>query len=86
MSCLFLMQGALKVWKYPLPPLFDDESNAMGSFKLLPTMNPVNLLCRVYVVKVSASNVLFDTVKSQVNYTYFCYKKPVYKKLEAGTP
>ena len=61
--CLFLMQGALKVWKYPLPRLFDDENNMMGSFKMLPTMNPVNLLCRVYVVKVSVANKLFDSVK-----------------------
>ena len=45
-------QGSLKVWKYPLPTLFDDENNTMGSFKMLPTMDPVNLLCRVYVVKV----------------------------------
>ena len=42
----------MKVWKYPLPTLFDDENNTMGSFKMLPTMDPVNLLCRVYVVKV----------------------------------
>ena len=61
------MQGALKVWKYPLPPFFDDENNAMGSFKLLPTMNPVNLLCRVYVVKVTVPNELFDSIKSEVN-------------------
>lgn len=44
-------KGAIKVWKYPLPALFDDENVTLGSFKMLPTMDPVNLLCRVYVVK-----------------------------------
>ena len=44
-------KGNLKVWKYPLPPLFDDENLTLGSFKKLPTQDPVNVLCRVYIVK-----------------------------------
>ena len=41
----------LKVWKYPLPDLFNDPNLTMGSFKKLPTQDPVNVLCRVYIVR-----------------------------------
>ena len=44
-------KGNFKVWKYPLPPLFDNEILTMGSFKRLPTQDPVSVLCRVYIVK-----------------------------------
>ena len=41
----------LRVWRYPLPDLFDDPALTLGSFKKLPTPDPVNVLCRVYVVR-----------------------------------
>ncbi|XP_065652291.1 otoferlin isoform X5 [Hydra vulgaris] len=44
-------KGAIKVWKFPLPSFFYNENNTLGSFKRLPSMDPINVLCRIYVVK-----------------------------------
>nr|XP_047145918.1 otoferlin-like isoform X1 [Hydra vulgaris] len=44
-------KGAIKVWKFPLPSFFYNENNTLGSFKRLPSMDPINVLCRIYIVK-----------------------------------
>ena len=48
----YFFQGALKVWKFPLPKIFENEP-PNGSFAKLPSNEPVNVLVRVYVVRVS---------------------------------
>lgn len=44
-------KGNFRVWKYPLPPLFEIATLTTGSFKRLPTQDTQTILCRVYVVK-----------------------------------
>ena len=46
-----LLQGSLKVWKYPLPEHVEMDP-IVGTFLKLPSNEPVNILARVYVVKV----------------------------------
>ncbi|KXJ13200.1 Otoferlin [Exaiptasia diaphana] len=43
-------KGSLKVWKYPLPEHVEMDP-IVGTFLKLPSNEPVNVLCRVYVVK-----------------------------------
>ena len=44
-------QGSLKVWQYPLPENVEADPT-IGTFRKLPSNEPVNVLVRVYVVKV----------------------------------
>ena len=53
-----LLQGSLKIYKYPLPDDIDDTTitggdPALGLFQGLPSNDPVKVLVRVYVVKVT---------------------------------
>ena len=50
-TCLFLLRGLLKVWKYPLPEHVEMDP-LVGTFLKLPSNEPVNVLARVYVIKV----------------------------------
>lgn len=60
------LQGALKVWKFPLPKLFDNEP-PNGSFVKLPSNEPVNVLVRCYVIRVShTSNAILLTRHSEL--------------------
>ncbi|XP_065062327.1 otoferlin-like isoform X2 [Rhopilema esculentum] len=45
-------KGALKVWKFPLPKMFENEP-PNGSFTKLPSNEPVNVLVRCYVIRAS---------------------------------
>ena len=45
------LQGSLKVWKYPLPEHVEMDP-IVGTFLKLPSNEPVNVLVRVYVIKV----------------------------------
>jgi len=42
----------LKVWKYPLPEYVEMDP-IVGTFLKLPSNEPVNMLARVYVIKVN---------------------------------
>ncbi|XP_066910478.1 otoferlin-like [Clytia hemisphaerica] len=44
-------KGAIKVWKHPLPDFFKNPSLVLGSFQMLPTRDPLDVLCRVYIVR-----------------------------------
>lgn len=44
-------KGSLKVWKYPLPEHVEMDP-LVGTFLKLPSNEPVNVLARVYVIKV----------------------------------
>ncbi len=44
-------KGSLKVWKYPLPEHVEMDP-IVGTFLKLPSNEPVNVLARVYVIKV----------------------------------
>ena len=46
------LQGSLKVWKYPLPEYVEMDP-IVGTFLKLPSNEPVNMLARVYVIKVN---------------------------------
>lgn len=52
----FIFQGAIKVWKHPLPKFLEVESPTASFFKL-PSNEPVNVLLRVYVIRVTFSSV-----------------------------
>ena len=47
-----MFQGSLKVWKLPVPEHVEMDP-VVGTFLKLPSNEPVNVLVRVYVVKVS---------------------------------
>jgi hypothetical protein len=52
------MQGSLKVYKFPLPadvddPIFNGFDPSKGLFQKIPSNDPVSVLVRVYIVKVS---------------------------------
>ncbi len=54
----FLFQGSLKIYKIPLPPDIEDSTITGGDpqyglFQGLPGNDPIHVLARVYVVKVS---------------------------------
>ena len=48
---MFLLQGSLKVWKYPVPEHVEMDP-LVGTFIKLPSNEPVNVLVRVYVIRV----------------------------------
>lgn len=50
--CYVFLQGSLKVWKYPLPEYVEMDP-IVGTFLKLPSNEPVNMLARVYVIKVN---------------------------------
>ena len=56
--CFCHDQGSLKIYKVPLPPDTADTTlmggdPQYGLFQGLPTNDPVHVLVRVYIVKVS---------------------------------
>ena len=54
----YMFQGSLKIYKIPLPDDIEDTTMtggdpSMGLFGGLPSNDPIHVLVRVYVVKVS---------------------------------
>ena len=54
-----IFQGNLRIWKYPLPEGFDAEDD-MGTYYRLPSFEPINVMVRVYVIRVSTFHCLGD--------------------------
>jgi len=53
-----LLQGSLKIYKYPLPDDIEDTTltggdPSLGQFQGLPGNDPIKVLVRIYVVKVN---------------------------------
>ena len=50
LRCVGKFKGSLKVWKYPLPEGLEIDP-VIGTFRRLPSNEPVNVLVRVYIIK-----------------------------------